>query len=145
MTAKLTKQDEATITKAMQLIAENDALKPTAALRKLGLRSEDRIKRLSRVVKQGQAQRPAKQEKAAKPGNVKNAALRASGASSVKREPAPSPVDRAGPTSLPYPIAAQFDFWKAMMRWTPLGVMTEIAIANNKMAMDLIAPKRSGS
>ena len=167
MVGKVSEQDRAVVKKAAALIARSPELKPTAALRKLGIRSEERIKRLRSALKKPTAQASRQVSKAATPKTAasvpkptKTAALKVQGATDARDAivaPIPAkrdiddstvlPAKRANETMAPFaPMAlvvnAQLALWSNVMRWTPVGIVMKMAISNNAAAWNLIVPKR---
>ena len=154
MPGKVSEQDRAVVEKAAKLMAKSPELKPTAALRKLGIRSEERIKRLRSALKtptakaSPQVSKPAKLPKTSARTPTKTAALKVPGAADVKDAiVAPIPASRDSVSTTPFaPLAlmvdAQFALWKNLMRWTPVGTIVNVAISSNAAAWNLMVPKR---
>ena len=154
MPGKVSEQDRAVVEKAAALIAKSPELKPAAALRKLGIRSEERIKRLRSALKtptakpSPQVSKPAKLPKTSARPPTKTAALKVHGAADVNDAiVAPIPANRDSVSTAPFaPLAlmvdAQFALWKNLMRWTPVGTMINVAISSNAAAWNLMVPRR---
>ena len=159
MPGKVSEQDRAMVKKAAALMVRSPELKPTAALRKLGIRSEERIKRLRSALKTPTAQasrqaspqisKPAVPRTSARtPKQTKTAALKVQGASDVRDAivaPLPAKRDFGNSTTfapLALVVDAQFALWQNLMRWTPVGTMINVAFSNNAAAWNLIVPRR---
>lgn len=127
MTEKLTAQDELTLRKVAALIKADPSMKATAALRHLGLRSEQRIGRLRRALTaKARSSIEKKRSTGRDQGGQQPLPLRVQEAN-LKRE---TIEQRRSPSSswpMDHLMVAQFDMWKAMWRWTPLGMMFQNA------------------
>lgn len=152
MVVKVSEQDQAVVKKAAALMSKSPSLKPTAALQRLGIKSKPRIERLraaltTKVSSIRKAERKTN-GKAQKP--TKTAALRVAGKTDVKREALASmPVphhaedhDVASFSPIALAVDAQFAFLKNVMRWTPIGVMAQMAISSNAAVWNFALPKR---
>ena len=156
MTGKVSEQDRAVVKKAAALMVRSPELKPTAALRELGIRSEQRIKRLRTALRtptthsSPQVSKPAKNPKTSarttKP--AKTAALKVQGAAVRDALVAAAKRDVDNSTTPFAPVAlvvdAQFALWKNLMSWTPLGIVMNMAVANNAAAWNsMVSGRRS--
>ena len=154
MPGKVSEQDRAVVEKAAKLMAKSPELKPTAALRKLGIRSEERIKRLRSALRtptakpSTQVSKRAKVPKTSAIAPTKTAALKVHGAADVKDTiVAPIPGNRDSVSTTPFaPLAlmvdAQFALLENLMRWTPVGTMINVAISSNAAAWNLLVPRK---
>ena len=127
MTDKLTAQDERTIAKATALIAANPSLKATAALRQLGLRSEPRIVRLRRALTAKAKSSIEEKHNTSRERGGQPQPLRANEPANVIKETVDQKQKQSQSSSWPMHqlLLAQFDMWKTMWRWTPLGMMLQ--------------------
>ena len=120
----LTKQDKATLRKAAALIAATPSLKPSAALRKLGLRSEQRINRLRRAL-MTKAKTSVKRKRLPVPETARHQTvpLRTDSSADVMSQPIEKKHRAVSLWSANPIMAAQYEMWVTMLRWSPLGIM----------------------
>lgn len=125
MTDKLTAQDEHTLAKAAALMAANPSMKATAALRKLGLRSEPRIGRLRRALTAKAKSSIQKKRTTTREHRGQPLPVRAHEPANVMKETVEPRPSQSSSWPMHQLMLAQFDLWKTMWRWTPLGMMLE--------------------
>jgi hypothetical protein len=145
--------DRAAIVAAAKLIAEKPAMKPATALRKAGIKSAAKIKRLSPIVLKRQTDKPDKIERSgtnskkqkASAKHAKAAAL--SGPRGPTKNEAPSapaeqpserpPVQREGSESgtvnwMDAWAEQNVRWWSQVMRWSPFGIMLLVMTDESK-------------